>query len=194
MKILFVNACVRGAESNTLKLCRGAVEALQQQNPEATVTEVDLNKERPAPLYPEDLLLRSELRGAGDFSHSLFAYAKEFAAADMIVIGAPYWDLNFPAVLKIYLERICAGDVTFSYAAGGPQGLCQAKGLLFVTSSGWPIAHHLGFEEIKALCQDFFGIEDVRYFALEGLEMGIDVAEAVAQGQADIQALIAGWQ
>ena len=39
--------------------------------------------------------------------------------ADEIVIGAPYWDLSFPAALKTYLEHCCVCDVTFHYTQEG---------------------------------------------------------------------------
>lgn len=54
----------------------------------------------------------------------LLSPAREVAGADVIVIGAPYWDLTFPAALKVYLEWASLNNVTFRYTdrgqAGGP--------------------------------------------------------------------------
>ena len=36
----------------------------------------------------------------------MFDLASQFQQADEIVIAAPYWDLSFPAILKLYLENI----------------------------------------------------------------------------------------
>ncbi len=195
MNILFINACVRGEASNTLKLCRAALEALQEKFPEATISEVDLNIDRPEPLYPEQVEQRSALHAAKAYDHALYAYAREFAAADKIVIGAPYWDLAFPSVLKIYLERICAVDVTFAYSPeGAPYSLCRGDQLLYVSTAGGPVEGlNLGFDYIKALCMVFFGISDVRCFMIPGLDTGIDIAAAIAAGEEEIRALVKAW-
>lgn len=195
MNILFVNACVRGEASNTLKLCRAALAALQEKYPEATISEVNLNKDRPEPLHPEAAEQRSALHAAKAYDHPIYAYAREFAAADKIVIGAPYWDLAFPAVLKIYLERICAVDVTFAYSAeGAPYGLCRSDQLLYISTAGGPVEGlNLGFDYIKALCAAFFGIPEVRCFMIPGLDTGIDVPAAIRAGEEELRALVKAW-
>ncbi len=195
MKILFVNACVRGAESNTLKLCRAALEALKTRHPHAEIQEVDLNLDRPSPLHPELAALRDDLRHGGNLSDPLFDYAKDFAAADLILIGAPYWDLSFPAILKIYLERICVVDITFGYGERGPFGLCRGEKLLYVTTAGGPVqeGHHLGYDYVKGLCHHFFGIQDTSLFALDALEMGGDLEAMVEAGRGEIKTLMETW-
>lgn len=42
----------------------------------------------------------------------MFKYAKQFAEADEIVIAAPYWDLAFPATVRIYFEAITVTGIT----------------------------------------------------------------------------------
>lgn len=195
MTILFVNACVRGEESKTLKLCRAALDELKQKYPQAQVREVNLNLDRPEPLHPELAQERSALHAAKDYNHPIFDYAKEFAAADQILIGAPYWDLSFPSVLKIYLERVCAVDVTFAYSPEGkPYSLCKATKLLYVTTAGGPVGdYNLGYDYIKGLSDVFFGIQEVQCFDVRGLDMGVDVAALIAQGEEDIRKLIRSW-
>ena len=103
MNILFINACVRGDESNTLKLCHAALAEMKKADPSAQIVEVNLDLDRPEPLHPELMRKRSDLRAAGDFTDPMFDYAKQFSNADRIVIGAPYWDLSLPAAFKIYI-------------------------------------------------------------------------------------------
>lgn len=194
MKILFVNACVRGEASSTLKLCRAALDALAEKYPKAVVTEVDLNLDRPEPLHPEQAEQRSALHAAKAFDHPIYGYARAFAAADLIVIGAPYWDLSFPSVLKVYIERICAVDVTFAYSSEGhPYGLCRADRLLYISTAGGPVeGYNLGFDYIKALCDLFFGIPDVRCFMIPGLDMGGDIPTAIEAGKEQLRGLV--WE
>ena len=61
----------------------------------------------------------------GDYRDPLFRYAKQFAQAADIVVAAPYWDLSFPSILKVYLEQICVTGLTFQYTPEGiPEILC----------------------------------------------------------------------
>jgi len=41
-KILFVNACVRGEQSRTLNIARRFLEEYKKQNPEDSITQLDL--------------------------------------------------------------------------------------------------------------------------------------------------------
>lgn len=190
MNILFVNACVRGEASNTLKLCRVALEELRARYPDAEITEVNLEQERPQAFYPENLNERDALRREKNWAHPMFRYAQQFAAADKIVIGAPYWDLAFPAVLRIYFEHICVVDITFRYTADGqPVGCCQADELLYITTAGGPVEPYpLGFTYIKGLCEAFLGIRKQECYALCGLEMGGDIVAMVREGEAELRA------
>lgn len=196
MNILFVNACVRGKESNTLKLSHAALEELKAKYPGASIAEVDLDAERPQPLYPEVLKKRTELRNQNKLADPMFDYAWQFAKADKIVIGAPYWDLSFPAILKIYLELISVVDITFLYSEEGrPAGNCAADKLLYITTAGGPVGeYNLGFDYIKSLCTAFYGIPDVRCYVLRGLEMGGDTDSMVLKGEQELRKIIQMWE
>ena len=104
--LLFINACVRGERSRTLKLARRFLEGYQKAHPDTVITQRDLCAQRLQPQYPEVLAERDELWAAGKLDQPMFEPAREFAAADKIVVAAPFWDLCFPAILKIYLERV----------------------------------------------------------------------------------------
>ena len=97
MNILFVNACVR-KESRTLVLAKDILSKMQGE-----ITEIDLSKENLAPLNCVSLEERERLLASGEMDAPMFQYAKQFAQADEIVIAAPFWDLSFPSILKIYM-------------------------------------------------------------------------------------------
>ena len=101
----------------------------------------------------------------------MFRYANDFANSDIIVVAAPYWDLSFPALLKIYFERVAVSGITFRYDNGRPVSLCKAKKLIYVTSAGGKIFVNFGFEYIKALAENFYGIEEIVFFSAEGLDI-----------------------
>lgn len=180
--VLFINACVRRA-SRTKRLADAYLSRLEDQ-----ITEVCLvNKQFPN-IREDYLEMRGQCAEARDFSSSVFQIAKDFAAADEIVIAAPFWDLSFPAVLKQYLERVTVPDLTFYYTPEGvPKGLCRARKLTYITTAGGPIlCEEYGYGYVRALATQLFGIPDVRQIKAEGLDIdGADV-EAIlraAMGQ-----------
>ena len=175
-RLLFVDACVRGERSRTLKLARRFLEAYRRAHPEDEIVERDLMEERPEPQYPEVLAERDALWEAGRLEEPMFAPARQFAAADKIVLAAPFWDLSYPAILKIYLERISVTNITFGYDESGRSvGLCRAEKLLFITTRGGDFSRpetswmESGAGHIRALCA-MYGIPSFQLLCAEGLD------------------------
>ncbi len=171
-QILYINACVR-PESRTLRLAQTVLNQLDGQ-----VSQVDLGREGISPLDRAGLERRNRLIASGALSDPMFRYAAQFARADEIVIAAPYWDLAFPALLRIYLEHVTISGATFYYSPEGiPIGLCRARRMIYVTTAGGPIHQNLGFDYVKALANTFYGIPEALCFQAEGLDIqGADVA------------------
>ena len=167
-----INACVRPC-SRTLELTETLLQRLKGDVQEVRLCEMTLTG-----LDLIGMQKRDQAAQKKDFSDPVFDVAKQFAAADVIVIAAPYWDLMFPAVLKTYLENITVAGITFRYSEQGrPESLCKAKTLHYVTTSGGFIGQNdFGFSYVKALAQNFFGINEVHRYAAEGLDiLGADV-------------------
>lgn len=158
MKILFINACVR-KESRTLVLANELLSGLPGEIEELKL--IDLNLK---PL--DERRISSRLKDEHEQ-----VLAKEFANADIIVIAAPLWDLSFPALLKLYVENISIGGITFKYTENGIVGLCKAKKLYYVSTSGGTFIPNFGYEYIKALSNVMFGIKEVLHFEAEGLDV-----------------------
>ena len=120
----------------------------------------------------------------------MLRWANQFAAADAIVIAAPYWDLAFPSKVRAYLEEVTVSGITFRYGEYGiPQGLCRAKRLVYVTTAGGPIFQNYGYEYIKALAQGFYGIPNVSIVKAEGLDIwGADAQAIMEAAKAGISA------
>lgn len=98
--------------------------------------------------------------------------AEQFAQADEIVVAAPYWDLSFPAILKVYLERICVSGVTFHYVGDQAEGLCRAEKAVYVSTAGGYVGErHLGEEYVRTLFQQMFGIPAFTTVRCEGLDI-----------------------
>jgi len=182
-KILYVNACVR-KESRTNRLAQFVLKKLAGE-----VREVRLEDEQIMPLDAALLQERNELIAQNNFTHPSFKYAKQLAEADVLVVGAPYWDLSFPALLKIYLERINVQGLVFRYREDGSvQSFCHAKQLIYVTTAGGPIIEpNLGYEIVKQMAQSFFGVSQFAYYKAEGLDIiGADIEKILQEAEAKI--------
>ena len=186
--ILFVNACVREG-SRTLMLANRVLSHL-----DGTVTEFNLEREGLRPLTRESLARREALLAAGDRSDPMLAPARAFAAAEEIVLAAPYWDLSFPASVKTWIEHVNCVGLTFAYDANArPYGLCRARRLFYVTTAGGAILpSNAGYAQVKELCGTFYGIPETVLFSAEGLDLwGADVSALLSDAAARIDAFFA---
>ena len=170
MSILFINACVR-ENSRTLVLAQNVMKDMLGE-----ITELNLNLEGIEPLGTALLEKRESLVKEGKLDDPMFRYAKQFANADEIVIAAPFWDLSFPAKLKIYLEQITVSGITFRYVEGRPTGLCKAKKLTYITTSGGPVFDDFGYTYVKTLAQKFYGIPKTE--AVRAMNLDVDMISA----------------
>ena len=164
--ILYVNACVR-RNSRTDELARYLLDILGD-----SYVERKLSREPLLPLSEERLEFRTKLIDSGNYSDRLFDYSKEFAAADIIVISAPFWDLSFPTLLKAYIENIYITGIVSRYNDDGtPKGLCRAKKLYYVTTAGGPYDARFSFDYIREMCVKYLGIAEVQLIKAEMLDI-----------------------
>ena len=186
--ILYVNACVR-KESRTRKLAEKLLLQLGRPYEELRLEDIAFPSVGEAFLTRRDRLLSE-----GKLQDPLFDLARQFAEAETVVIAAPYWDLSFPAALKQYLEQINVVGVTFKYSPEGvPVGLCRAERLFYVTTAGGHfVPEAFGFGYVKALAQNYYGIQDVRQIEAAGLDIdGADVPAIMKEAEAALAGMTA---
>lgn len=176
-EILYINACVR-EQSRTKALAEHLLSKL-----DGNVTEICLNEIECQPLDEQRLIERDTALAEGNLDAPILHLARQFAAADEIVIAAPFWDLSIPALLKCYLENVSVCGVTFRYGENGKViGLCRAKRMFVVMTSGGPCIKNYGIDYIRALAKNLYGIETVEDFTAEGLDIiGNDPSAILAQ-------------
>lgn len=183
--ILLLNACVREG-SRTLRLANRVLTHLK-----GDLTEIVPEREALLPLTGETLARREAALNRGDTDALLLRCARAFAAADEIVVAAPYWDLSFPAAVKTFFEHVTVTGVTFSYGADGrPIGHCRAKRLFYVMTAGGPILppNH-GFAYVRDLARMFYGIPETVLFSAEMLDIpGQDVERRLRETEEQIDA------
>ena len=192
--ILLVDCCVRGNQSRTARLARAFVSALDTEK--CRVTVVDPAKEGLAPLTAETLRTRDRLLARGALDDDTLRYARQFAAADEVAVAAPFWDLSFPAILKVYIENVSVSGITFETLADGLRGRCRGRHLIFLTTRGGVYENealsHLeqGSRYMEALSA-FFGFDEYVCIAAEGLDMVPDPEEPLSRAEEQARALAA---
>ena len=184
--ILLIDACAR-SQSRTKRLTDALLERLGEPVKAVRLLDIDMPKVDEAFLEKRDALIKNE-----EFDDPAFALAREFAAAEKIVVAAPYWDLSFPAVLKQYFELINVLGITFLYTSEGtPQALCKAKSLYYVTTAGGVFCpFEYGFGYVKALAQNFYGIPEVLLIKAVGLDVeGADESRILREAMDSIKSM-----
>lgn len=185
-KVLYVKANIKPeGQSRTFKISDKFIEEYKSQNPSDEIITLDLYKEDIDFLRGQDLGAVFGPKNEESRNHPILKYAYQFAEADKIVIAAPMWNLNIPAILKAYLDYVSVTGITFKYTATGPVGLCQGKKAIHFTSrggaysSGPAAAFEMGDRYLKTLFA-FFGITDFTTIAADSLDvMGQDVNAVV---------------
>ena len=186
MTVLFVNACMRGEQSRTLELCREYLEGKEN------VVEVNLAEMGLKPFDAGMVAYRAQLQKAGVFDDPIFDLSQQFAKADEIVIGAPYWDLSFPAALKVYIEHVSVCDIAFHYTEDAQcEGHLQGRRASPTSPpcGGFVEGANFGYEYLCGIAK-MFGIPEARFVAAEGLDIvGIDVDAQMDKARAQMAKL-----
>lgn len=176
--ILFINACVR-SKSRTYRMAKEYMKRYIGEN-QYKVIERDVTKLKLLPMDEEALKNRDDAIDRHDYSGDDFIYAKEFAAADRIVIAAPYWDCSFPSFLKLYFEHIMVRNVVLGYSENGEIiKLCKADSLTYITTSGGYIREKSSVQSQIEEISDLLGIEEVQFYCAEAMDIYPDRVEDI---------------
>ena len=190
-EVLLVDCCVRREQSRTARLARAFVGGLDLERFSVSVVRPD--EERMRPMDGALLRERDRLLAEGALDRPRFDYARQFAGAEAVVFAAPFWDLSFPALLKVYIENISVEGITFRTNGTHLEGMCRGRKLILLTTRGGyyeGTAMDQASAYLKAL-KDFYGFGEYICVAAEGLDMGVDPEPLVAKAEAEARALAA---
>ena len=131
-KLVVIDACIRGEESRTRRIAEPIIEALAKRY---EITRFDLTKMPMEPLTPETYAQRA----AGIIPAWALEAARTLAEADRIVVAAPFWDMSFPAVVKVFFEHVSLFDITFTDNGRTCVGKCKCEKVMYITTRGMNI-------------------------------------------------------
>ncbi len=183
-KLILIDACMRDGESRTRRILEPLMSELGKRYEIETVV-----------LDGEDYQAvgRRVLaeRGEGHVPETIAEQARRLAAADRILIAAPFWDMSFPAILKVFIENMSLFNITFKDNGTYFEGLCRCEKVLYITTRGMNVKTGEPMEGatpyIKAIGA-LWGLGEVITVAAENLdystpeEVDERINAAVAQG------------
>lgn len=181
--LVVINACMREG-SRTQRILDGVLAPLSKKYNVETVNLGELD----CKWVNSDVLKE---RDNGYVPQLYVNLAKKVANADRLVIAAPFWDMSFPSVLKVFFENISLFNITFTSTQTECVGLCKAKKVLYITTRGMNIKTGDPLEQatpyIKALSK-LWGLGELYVLSAENLDYSSDkeieskVEAAIAQG------------
>ena len=179
--VLYIDCCIRGEQSRTRKLAEAFLAELKKRD-DVSIERLTLMDEPIIPFSNGFFWQRERLLEQGELNHPRFRYAHRFQRADRVVIAAPFWDLSFPALLKVYIENLCVQGITFDCnEANGCFGVCKAEKMLFLTTRGGAMEGSAMDNGTKYLgdMAKFFGIASFEVIAADALDMGLEPVEMI---------------
>ena len=191
---LIIDCCIRREQSRTRRILDAFQSGLDPdvyQQSSLCLMDQDLR-----PLAKDWFDQRQQLLEQNDLQHPRFSRAHQFARADLIVIAAPFYDLSFPALLKIYVENVSVDGITFQASADGIRGLCRAEKMVYLTSRGGIVPAGSVQEQatpyLRALCT-FFGIGGLECIGADGMDIaGYDAEHSLKSACEQAAGLAAG--
>ncbi len=191
MKLLHLDTSALGTNSVTRELSAAIVARWQDAIPELDVEYRDLDAD-PLP----HLTGRSLAKADATQAEADEATMQQFLAADVVVIGAPFYNFSIPSTLKAWIDRVAVAGRTFRYTAEGkPEGLAGGKRIVIASGRGgfYGDASPADFQEAY-LRQvfGFLGVTELEIVRAEGVAYSPQHrADAMAAAHASIRSPLA---
>ena len=174
--VLVVDCCIR-RQGRTRELMESFIAALPEH---CRVTRLRLEEENLSCLTGAFFEAREALLAQGRLDHPRFRYAHQFAQAEEIVVAAPFWDLSFPALLKVYIEQVSVDG--------------KAQHLVYLTTRGGVYTGdpmEMGSRYMDAM-HSFFGIKDYICIAADAMDTSSYDGKALLRQAKEEAAALAG--
>lgn len=166
-KLIYIDACMRN-ESRTHRI---AVPIIEDLGKKYDIETVDLTASPYLAINKESLQKRQNMQVADE----IVALSRRIAAADKIVIAAPFWDMSFPATLKVFFENVSLFNILFGVEGNTLVGLSKCTDVVYITTRGMDISTGDPLEQgtpyIKALAF-LWGLGNVHVVAAQNMDFG----------------------
>lgn len=177
MKLLHLDSSITGDNSASRAISAAIVERLSDTHQGLEITHRDLAAEPLSHLTMDTFLALDQGEDV-----------QQFLDADIVVIGAGFYNFTIPSQLKAWIDRIAVRGKTFSYDENGVKGLAAGKRVILalargnVYGEGSPFAAYEHAETLLRSIFGFVGVTDLEVIVAEGLGRGEEVRKAAIEG------------
>ena len=190
MKLLHLDTSALGTNSVTRELTAAVVARWQDAKADLTVEYRDLDAEPLPHLTGRSLAKVDPAQAAADE-----ATLQQFLDADVVVIGAPFYNFSIPSTLKAWIDRVAVAGRTFRYTESGPEGLAGGKQVIIVSGRGGQYGDSSPADFQEAYLRQvfgFIGVTDLQIVRAEGVAYSPQHrADALAAAHASIRSPLA---
>jgi len=140
--VLRIDSSIRTDHSVSRQLTGKFIAAWKQVRPGDRIVERDLAA-NPAPHITEQamgaIFTPPSQRSATQSRDAALAdeLIEELLAADVLVIGAPMYNLSVSSSLKAWIDHVARAGATFKYTENGPVGLVTGRKAYVFTARSW---------------------------------------------------------
>ncbi len=179
MRLLHLDSSIMGEASASRTISAAIVERIRATHPGIEVTYRDLAAE-PLPHMTLDAFMT--LDTGRD--------VQQFLEADIVVIGAGFYNFSIPSQLKAWIDRIAVRGKTFGYSENGPVGLATDKRVIVALARGNVYGEgspYKAYEHAETLLRSLFTFvgADVEFIVAEGLGRGEDARRTAIDSALD---------
>ena len=190
MKLLHLDTSALGTHSVTRELTAAVVARWQDAQANLTVEYRDLDAEPLPHLTGRSLAKADPVQAEADE-----ATLQQFLDADVVVIGAPFYNFSIPSTLKAWIDRVAIAGRTFRYTEAGPEGLAGGKKVVIVSGRGGQYGDSSPADFQEAYLRQvfgFIGVTDLEIVRAEGVAYSPQHrADAMAAAHASIRSPLA---
>ena len=190
MKLLHLDTSALGTNSVTRELTAAVVARWQDAQADLIVEYRDLDA-NPLPHLTGSSLAKADPAQAEADEATL----QQFLDADVVVIGAPFYNFSIPSTLKAWIDRVAVAGRTFRYTEAGPEGMAGGKKVVIVSGRGGQYGDTSPADFQEAYLRQvfgFIGVTDVEIVRAEGVAYSPQHrADALAAAHASIRSPLA---
>jgi FMN-dependent NADH-azoreductase len=190
MKLLHLDTSALGTNSVTRELTAAVVARWQDAQADLSVEYRDLDAQPLPHLTGRSLAKADPAQAEADE-----ATLQQFLDADVVVIGAPFYNFSIPSTLKAWIDRVAVAGRTFRYTEAGPEGLAGGKKVVIVSGRGGQYGDASPADFQEAYLRQvfgFIGVTDLEIVRAEGVAYSPQHrADALAAAHASIRSPLA---
>lgn len=179
MRLLHLDSSIMGEASASRTISAAIVERIRATHTDIEVTYRDLAAE-PIPHMTLDAFMTLD-KGSD---------VQQFLDADIVVIGAGFYNFSIPSQLKVWIDRIAVRGKTFGYSENGPVGLATGKRVIIALARGNVYGEgspYAAYEHAETLLRSLFTFvgADVEFIVAEGLGRGEEARRTAVENALD---------